>query len=246
MPDPLLADLSASDKAIVDQFLDSREQLTDLVPDAIDPATLWTGLSACCRSLALNRRTASLLKIVIGRMLVVLRDRPEVYQNLGYRTFDDFITRGMPELFGIPRSEAYAARTLVEKWPSLSAEQIKLVSYSKLALISKVVDEKSSNANMYLKAAQEHTLDQLKDILANNGVLPREDSDFATITILTTKGIKKMWTDAVSDPQIRAYCQTDDPGVILECLLSETLCEWRSRMLLQMQEVDAKWVPRKV
>ena len=117
------AELSASDKKVVEQFLKSKEQLTDLIPDTMDDQELWRSLAACCKSLSSYRKSASVLKVIVGRLLVVLQDRPEVYQKLSYRTYDDFLTRGMPELFGIPRSEAYAARALIAKWLcNLSAE----------------------------------------------------------------------------------------------------------------------------
>ena len=234
-----VAELSSSDKEVVEQFLRSKEQLTDLIPDTMDSQELWRSLAACCKSLSIYRKSASVLKVIVGRLLVVLQDRPEVYQKLSYRNFDDFLTRGMPELFGIPRSEAYAARALIAKWPSLSSEQIKQVSYSKISLISQFTHEGDVNANKFLQAAQTLTLDKLKDYCANQGMLPREESDLAEISLLTTKGIKDQWLEFSSDPHIQAFVGTDNPGEILSMAIAEVSADWMSRAM-HKKAIDVK------
>ena len=238
-------ELTPAESQIVADLVGAQNQLAEVIPDDIDGEKLWRWLGACCKSIAMYRRSMSSLKVIVGRMLVVLKDRPEKYRELGYETFNQFMTVGMPTLFGIPRSEAFASIALVEKWPSLTPEQVKKVSYTKLSLISKFTNEASADANVWLQTAQENSLDKLKDICANSGVLPREESDIVEISLITTKGIKDQWIEFINNPEVKATCGTDNPGEILSMAIGECMAEWMNRGVIQMSNAGGNaWSPR--
>ncbi len=231
-----LSDLLPEEAQAVQALLSSKAQLSEAIPDEIPADDLWKTLTACCKSLSACRHAVSQLKPAIGRLLLILQDRPEIYKAHGYSNYDDLMTRGMRDILGVPRSEAYAAVRLVQKWPSLGLSDFKACTYSKIMEISKYTDESQPSAQKWLTAAQTHTLDELRDLAANNGILPRADADFASITILTTKSVKDSWTEFHNDPQVRAYVGSDDPGTILEMALAEARAFWLSQAMVQMQD----------
>lgn len=228
-------DLSQEESDAVSLLLSAAGQLDEAVPDDIDGPSLWFNLQACCKALSVHRRNISTLKPLIGRMLIVLQNNPSIYQQYQYPTFDDFVSRGLRDLLGVPRSEAYAAKRLVEHFPSLSVEDCQTITYSKLSFISKFTDESKPEANKWLALAQHNSLDALKDIAANKGILSREESDFVTLTLVLNKGQRDMWDAFVSDPSIQAYVGSDNPGKILEMMIAETEAEWLSRGMYKQE-----------
>lgn len=225
---PAPTELTSEEQEAVSLLLSSAGQLDEAVPDDIDGPSLWFNLQACCKALSVHRRNISTLKPLIGRMLIVLQNNPSIYQHYKYPTFDDFVSRGLRDLLGVPRSEAYAAKRLVEHFPSLSVEDCQTLTYSKLSFISKFTDESKPEANNWLALAQNNSLDVLKDIAANKGILPREESDFVTLTIIMNKGQRDQWDAFVSDPSIQSHVGSDNPARILEMLIAETEPEWRT------------------
>ena len=210
------ADLSQEELDIVDRILISRDTLSVAIPDDTDPDAVWRTLTACSKALTVYRNAASTLKLVVGRLLMVVQDHPELYLGK-YKNYNSFVSQGCPELFGVPRSEAYAAKSMVEAWPSLTVDEIKQIKFSKLAHLTFKcqITEKSPNADKYLELAQTHTLNELKDITASNGIIPRDEADMAGITIVTTLATKNKWEQFISNPQIRAYVGSDNAGIIL-------------------------------
>lgn len=222
-------DLTPEENEAVALLLASGGQLDEAIPDEIDGPTLWFNLQACCKALSVHRRNISTLKPLIGRMLIILQDNPSILKHYGYQTFDGFVSKGLRDLLGMPRSEAYAATRLVKKFPSLSVEECAAVTYSKLSFISKFTDETQPDANKWLTLAQNNSLDVLKDIAANKGIISREDSDFVTYSVVMTRGQRDILDAFLTDPSIQASVGTDNPGIILEMMVADCEAGWRVR-----------------
>lgn len=220
-----LSELSPNDQTIVASLLASGSAMEYAIPDNIGEGPLWETLEACCRALSVYRKRIGVLKPLIGRILIVCRNRPEIWQAKGYKNYDDFITNWTKDVVGIARSEAYACRNLAEKFPSLSIQDVQDVGYSKLSYLSTKTGEHDPKVNDWIKAAQEHTLDELKDIFANKGIEPRDESDLCNISFITTKAIKTRLLEFMTDPRVQAYCQTENYGKIIEFMMAEC-SEW--------------------
>jgi len=224
-------DLTQEESEAVSLLLSAAGQLDEAVPDDIDGPSLWFNLQACCKALSVHRRSISTLKPLIGRMLIVLQNNPTIYQHYQYPTFDDFVSRGLRDLLGVPRSEAYAAKRLVEHFPSLSVDDCQKITYSKLSFISKFTDESKPEANKWLARAQVHTLDQLKDIAANEDIIPREESDFVSYSVVMTVAQRKQIESFFSDKSIQSYVGSSNPADIIEMACAEAEATWRAQTM---------------
>lgn len=220
-----LSELTTTDQKIIASLLASGSAVEDVIPEDIAEGPLWQTLEACCRALSVYRKRIGVLKPLIGRILIVCRNRPEIWQAKGYRNYDDFITNWTKDVIGITRSEAYASRNLAEKFPSLSIQDVQDVGYSKLAYLATKTGEDDPKVNDWIKAAQEHTLDELKDIFANKGIEPRDESDLCNLSFITTKAIKNRAIEFFKDPRVQAYCGTENYGKIFEFMMAEC-SEW--------------------
>jgi hypothetical protein len=228
---PAPQDLTAEEQEAVSLLLSASGQMDDAIPDDIDGPTLWFNLQSCCKALSAHRRNISTLKPLIGRMLIVLQNNPTIYQHYGFATFDAFVTNGLRDLMGVPRSEAYSAKRLAEHFPSLSIPECQAVGYGKLSFLSKFTSEEKPECNRWLALAQSNSLDVLKDIAANKGILPREESDFVTYTVVMNKGTREMIEAFVTDPSIQSYVGSDNPAKIIEMACAEAEATWRAHSM---------------
>lgn len=206
--------LTSDEQVLVDSLLTSRAQVCEVLPDDMKGDDVWKILTACTKSLVVYRKSISTLKPVIGRLLVIAQNNPTIYRERGYVTFDDFCSRGLYELLGVPRSEAYQAKRLVEKWPSLSMEDFQRVSYSKLIEISKFTSESEVDSNKWLEAAQTNTLDGLRDQIAQKKGIPREDLDMVTVTVVVSKKDRDFWNEVSKSPKVHGVVGSESAGRI--------------------------------
>lgn len=201
----------------------------DSTPDSISPEIALDALSAACKRLVAAKRMTSSLKLAIGKSLLVIQDHPELWSDRGYKTFDDFLTRGVYDLMSLPRSEAYQAKRLAEKWPHLSSDEAESITFSKLCLISKVTREDSPDSGRWLELAKSNSIDELKDVMANGGQVPREETDLSAITILCPIGLKRRWKKFTETPEVINYVGHPSAAAILDAMLGEVEVEWLQR-----------------
>src|SRR6185312_14309103 len=127
----------------------------------------------------------------------------------GYRNYDDFITRGLSELFGISRSEGYAAIKITECFPSLTIEDYKDIGVAKLQVLSRETNESDSDFRELVGKAKELTVKELKDHIANIKHRDRGDMDAETISIVASKRVAELWRQVKSDRYMRKFVSSD-------------------------------------
>lgn len=231
------SELTKEEVKIVDAIMLSKDNIAHVIPDGSNPDALWNTLGACSKALKAYQNAASIMKLIVGRLLVIVKENPSLWHGK-FDGYDDFVVNYVEKVLGVPRSEAYAARRVIEKWPSLTMDEIRQVKFGKLSYLCTITDETQPDSNKWLEAAQAHTLNELKDMAANNGIMPREDSDLASINIVTSLAVKRQWEEFIGRPEIQAYVGSEGPGRILEALMSECEVEWLSRQILSTNKVD--------
>jgi hypothetical protein len=207
-------------------LLDPTGRVDLIIPETINPQDLWRTFEVCCKTIAQLKRAGSVVKPMVGRMLVLLRDYPEIIQSKGYSNYEDFMNRGMDELFGISRAEAYACRLVAEKLPSLTVEQFREIGIAKLQLISQATGEKEKDCNDFLEFAKNHTVAQLKVKVAEKKHLPEGELDAELIVIQANRDIARAWKEFKSDPRIQAYCETTTEAKIFALALAAAGSDW--------------------
>jgi hypothetical protein len=220
---------SQAELEVLRGLLDPTGRVDLVIPKDMNPQDLWVSFEVCCKAISRIKRASSAVKPLIGRMLVVLQDYPEVITAHGYANYEDFMVRGMDELFGISRAEAYACRQMAEHLPSLTVEDFREIGVAKLYLVAQATDEKQKDCAEFLEFARNHTVSELKQKVATKKHLAKGELDAALIMIPANRDIEKAWKSFWTDKRIQAFCETENPGRIFACMIAECANSWQSQ-----------------
>lgn len=227
-----------SDERVILASLLTRDDRVDLaVPDTMDPRELWDTLNICARVFVRVRRASGQLKLLIGRSLLVIQNTPEVYESRGFRSFDAFMSdtdRGLPKITGISRAELFKAKSVAGSvGPDMNLEDARQVGFTKLQLIAGVTDPGSTTQKALIDAAKTDTIPELRERIARSGVqFAAGDLEWDMIQLSVTKTQKKMFQEFVNNPQVRAYCESESPGMIVQRMIEEVGEEWRIQSMV--------------
>ena len=219
MPESSL-DLSAPEVTALTEALVSEQLTPDIAYDA---------LIGACKRLTLARKVISSLKLTIGKALLVIEQHPDTYLSRGYKNFDDFLSRGVQDAFGLPRSEAYNTKRLAGAWSELSPEEADAITYSKLSTITRRVNQDSPDAQEWITFAKTHNIEEVRERVIMSGAATRSELEMASVTVLCTKSVKQKWASFSSDPRVISYCGSESGGAILLKLMDECEVEWLNR-----------------
>lgn len=198
----------------------------EAITDGMEARQIWDAIMCSVKVYGLAKRAQQQLKPIIGRLLIALRSYPELYQSRGYISFDDFVSRGCPELFSMPRSEAYRAQRLVEAWPNLSPVEFSEIGEGKLYTLSSFTNSRDPASAGWLEIARSSTLDQLKDRIVQSGEGTAAGLIACQISLSTNLEIKQAWSAFISNPAVQSTVGSDDPGQILSAILLEAASSW--------------------
>ncbi len=239
---PVLTD---DERTVVKAVLDDDSRLDVAIPLDMPAERLWAGL---CGSAKIQQGAASAsdkIKPILGRFLIVLQDYPEIYQSEGYRTYEDFMRKGLKEKFGISRTEAYACRKVAEKFPSLTPTEFKQIGVGKLYALASLTHDGDRNSTLLIEKAKdpETSKRQLEEYAAELTHRNSNEIRLTDVRITVTRETSEYWKAMVKSPEIQAYCSaaTGEPaseGTIFRSALEEAVTEWttQGRAL-----IDGQW-----
>ncbi len=216
-----------------------RNNRVDLaIPDDMDPDDLMRTLEMCVRVYVRARQAMSHLKLLIGRALIVIQNNPEIYRRAGYNSFEGFISQGMPAATGICRAELFKAKSVAQSLgPGLSLEAVRTLGLTKLQLIAGVTEAGSASQTRLMNAARTDTIPQLRERIARNGLAEADALTWDALTFNVTTAQKTFILAFFNNPQVRAYCETDSAGLILERMVQECQNEWEVQMMVAENEL---------
>jgi hypothetical protein len=231
--------IGPGDKEIFLALTASQDAPEVVIPDDVDPSTLWDYLRVGSKLVARAQEAINRLKPMIGRMLVVLQKHPHLYEAYGYRNFDHFMTEGMPKLFGIHRSDAYNCLAVAKNLSFLPQDRMNTIGFTKLSFLAGAIKKttqdgtpiemRERNRNEWVNAAETMTLNELKGKMAVRGLIEPGEKDFDTIAMRVSKITKEEWEKFIVTPEIQAYCESDSAGDIFARMLAEVTNEWIAR-----------------
>lgn len=189
-------------------------------------------LKLVCTEYGKAKKRAGVLKPLIGRMLLEVKEhRIDVITELGYQTWNDFLTRGCDELFALPRSEAYDAIALAENWArKLSPTEVQEVGTGKLRILQKFTNQSDPKADGYIKFAKTVSLKELREYVETRNLVEKGETEAATIVIISNKATNKMWVEFTQDPDIQGHVGTGKPDEILKAMIEECWPEWKAQI----------------
>lgn len=226
------AKLTPEEAMRLNEILANKGTPEDLIPDGTPPERVWEYFSVCCKSVTYIEKAGEVIQRYVGRLLVMMQRYPEIYKSRGYRTLDDFISRGAEQLFGMSRATAYRLKRIAEAFPSLSAQDYTQIGTTKLGVLAKVTSEKDPTTYRELleKARQPEVTSEIliktavEQNLASNG-----DLETKTLVILANRRVAERWMRFIKDPIIQSIVGNQAEGVILDTLMDECEPEWRAR-----------------
>lgn len=227
--------LTCEELEIMRSVFDASSRIDLVVPQDINPQKLWDTLQACCNVAGRVSSAGNKIRPIIGRLLVVLKKYPEVYVERGYNTYEDFISRGMDELFGISRTEAYEWRKVAERLSSVSIEDLEKMGTVKAQTLARLTGDGDQNFDRLFKIAMDEGKSK-NDIIAENasikGLSP-EETDLTNITITVTRQTADEWKKFFKSPMVQAYVgdgtNPATEGLVFSKMLAEAQGEWEAQ-----------------
>lgn len=233
--------LKPREHEILKTLLDPSVEIEVLLPTTIDGETLWRNLSICCQAMTKMKRMAERLRPIIGRMLLLVQNNPEFYKAQGFNTFEDFIARGVVKKLGLSRTDAYEAKRMAQRWPTLSAEDYSQIGSVKMTLLSRSLQESAtSNHQEWLDKAKDLSVRELRTELVKADLISNGECQGAVIVINTTQEIKDAWEAFIETAEIQSVCQSGDPGCILGKMMAECstwVAEWNEAKTTNQETV---------
>lgn len=216
------------EKQLLANLLSSDCQRVDvLLSDESTPESLVESLSVCSKAHGRLNRANTRLKPIMGRIISLMADRPEVYKSLGCKSYDKFVSEYIPEKTGMSRAEAYQCKRIVESFPSVTIKEFQEIGYVKLGLLCRTTSDTEPSKDEWFNKARECTVNEFKEELATKGIFDKDDLDKAKIEVITTKSIYKHFKEFMNDKTIQAYCGTENQGDILDLMMAEVENQWR-------------------
>lgn len=220
--------LTTYEQGILASLLNPSLSIELAVPEGTEPQELYRNLSVCIKALAYLDRTSIRIKPLVGRMLRLIQRQPKVYQQFGYRNFEDFLTKGVCEKLGLSRSNLYECKQIADKWPSMTVEQYAKIGATKLAIISRFCDENSAMASRMLKRAETNSISELRVWAEEKKLIDSGELNAAVIVINTNRTVANQWNEMLNNPQVAATVGSAQPGEIFLAMIREFSSTWQA------------------
>lgn len=234
---------AAADNAALRLLLDSPGSITQIFPDQvgdIDIEEFHRKFEIVCRGYCNLRTYHNKTKVLLGRALHCIQQRPILYKEKGFRNFEMFL-RDASEKFDISRSEMYNTLSLAKTIPDITLKECAEIGITKLYKVGKVLSagpvDAPGRADI-IEKAKAMTFKQFDQHLAEKAHLQSGDSAPAIIVIHTTATIKHAWDLFSGNPRVHAYCESNKPGAVLMSMMEECMAEWMAQAAQGKEEGD--------
>lgn len=218
--------LNAEDQKILAQICAPESDIALTVGANQGPEEILRYLYILTRaSITLERKRDGLVQ-VIGRILHVVRENPAIYQARGFKSFDGFIKGHVVNALGMSKSTLRDAMRIYEAFPTTSAADVAEVGVVKMVLLSRITNSTQPNHGKLIEEAKSQTYRQLLQTAAEKANLRPTDIERAVLVVQLSIAQKAMVKSFLDHPQVRAKCQTEDWGTILEYMIAEVMGEW--------------------
>lgn len=226
--------LSLDERALISTLVANNAKSEIVLPDNISDSDLWDALQVCCKVESRVRKVQTVLKMLVGRALLLMQDRPAMYKDRGFISLDAIMTdqeRGLPAITGISRAELYNSKKIAKSWPTISAADATSIGFTKLVTLSAIRKQSDSDSAQWLEVARVNTNEGLKEaIYRSDAGIPEGSLDQDSFIITLTRAEKTELQQFIGDPVFQAYCQTASPALMLLRAIAEASSEWRVQM----------------
>lgn len=201
------------------------------VADNITPEEWMQVADVTCRALMRAQRQEQALMPVFGRLLLIAKEHPEIWQGNRYDGFENFITATVREKWGIGRSTCYEAMRLASRFPEMEVVEYQDIGRLNMRILDRAIpkgEEKKKFAKDLLAKAKELTTSEFREYCEERLYLDPGETQGTYIRMPSSMTTAKLWAAFISDPRIQAVCKTAKPDRILKHMMEECRGEWNA------------------
>jgi hypothetical protein len=231
--------LTSDEQKIIKTLLASNEVPDKLISEDATAEELWTCLTAACKGTKLVQSAGTKIKLYLGAVLTRIQDHPELYNNQGYKTFNEFMSVGVPALFGVSRAEAYLTKRIIEETGNkLTIDQMSEIGISNMNIASQAIRQRTPSGvtpeqrdkvvDYWIDAAKTDSFQKIKERAANQGVVDSpQDFNMVQRTLNLKESTDQRWMEFRKQPWVAANGGGTD-STILEAMMDECAC-WEAK-----------------
>lgn len=220
-----LMNLKDRDRKLMEALLDTDVKIKVAIPDDATSEDIYRNLTVACRMIGAVESARARLWPVLGRLLRICKERPEVYQSRGHKNFDAFLGEVDSKL-NVPRSECYKMMGIVRDWPNLTMEQYSKVGPGKFSILrSMQASQDHSDWKKLISTAETKSVSEFREWAEEKGFVSSGQTIPCRVTIATSVEIAREWKEWVERADVQEYFGSANAGEILRGMLSECSTE---------------------
>lgn len=218
----LFEKLSSAELGLIKAVLETDVEIKLVIPETVTPDQIYDQLIVLCEAVENIDAARSRLMSVVGRLMILCSENPDIYLGRGYTSWKDFMDRCIYARFGWARSNAYRAMQTLRQWPNLPLSDYAEIG-SKFAILNKFSSQNGTNSRKLLDIAKAKTYRDLEAWAIETGRIERGEDRGATISVGCNAALRKRWEDMVRNPAVIEAAGSDSQAAILECMMNEFL-----------------------
>ncbi len=217
--------LSGTDRVAIEALAERTKTPYEILPDDMPKNEIMATLDLFCGALKSIELTGRKINPIIGRLMIIIRDSPEIYKSRGHSSFRKFISDHLTQI-GYHRSSVYFAMQMVEKHPTLTIGDWEAIGLDRLLTISKFCKHEDPSYWKYIEKAKELMGISFQQWIATQGLIESGDTSRVPVVFNATKTVEKGLREFMEDPRIHEIVGSSDPGRIAEAMVQECSNEW--------------------
>ena len=240
--------LTDDERTMLSALLSPNQNVEEIIPDSTDPDTLWSYLSVSCKALMRVRDLTAQLRPLIGRILLLVKQYPDLYQGregmnpeTGEKkvmlNFEDFILYGLPAAIGMSRAGAYLAQKIALRFPELPLSKYSQIGATKMQSLTQLPfgenGKPPKDIDRWIETAADPrvTFQAFREMVANRTLQDPGDLEMSSVVVNMTKAQRELWRRYKTDRTMQQYAESTAEGRILEVLMIEAEPEWRAAVM---------------
>lgn len=236
--------LSSAETKLLNELTRPDVRVEVTIPEDINPKDWMVAARATCRAFVRAQRQTDMLLPILGRLLLICKDNPQIYQENGYDSFEHFVNAEVREKFGVGRSTCYEAMAAVRFG---TAAKLEMADYPAIGrvnfrLLTKAIpegDEKKAFAKKLVEKAKTATVQELREHVESQGYVEKGETVGGWLRIPCNKKQLKVFEKFFADEDYQSYCGTGDRASMLEKAIAEATTEWHKQIEHQEAETTS-------
>lgn len=220
--------LNQEEHALLTELLRPGASIEAVIPEDASPDELWRTLDACSRGAHLLEVRLNRLVPIIGKILLMFKNKPSLYKELGHETYADFMKNGVYGKLGLHRTHAYLGKLIAEGWPQLmNPDHYAKIGPKRLEILNKAgIKGTNPNASTFLATAESMKVSEFATYMEQRGFIAEGEAVGVEFVIHTNRALCGFFRDFFTNPRVQSKVGSKNYDEILEALVQECSVEW--------------------